>query len=80
MVQPHPAELSAAVLPAERGLVRDVRPQDLPVCFKPVELKRVCLSGSANLLLKTPTGCCSPSSPCPWEALSERLYPVPSPM
>lgn len=52
-----PAELSAAVIPAERGLVWDVRPWDLSACFKPVEETRVCLSGSANQLLNTVTGC-----------------------
>lgn len=51
-VQLQPAELSAAVIPVRRGLVWDVSPWDLSACFKPVEEMRVCLSGSANLLLK----------------------------
>lgn len=52
-----PAELLAAVIPAERGLVWDAGPWDLSACFKPVEEMRVCLSGSANQVLKTATGC-----------------------
>lgn len=52
MVQLQPAELLAVAIPVWRGLVWDVSPQDLSSCFKPVEETRVCLSGSANLLLK----------------------------
>lgn len=78
MVQPQPAELSAAVLPVERGLVWDVRPRDLSACFKPVEEMRVCLSGSANLLLKKLTGCWFIQKPRSLGG-TERLYSVPSP-